>query len=212
MNYKIIIFGVQGAGKGTQAEKIVNEFGVCHISPGEIFRREISKQTDLGKEAESYIKEGKLVPDKVTNKVVAKRIKEPDCLGDGYVLDGYPRNIAQAGFLDSIDEMTHVFNIKISDEEAVERISSRRICPRCGEIFNLKFKPPREPGVCDICGAELIQREDDSPEAVKERLKIYHTETEPLLDFYCAKDKLYEIDGERSIEDVWADIKKVLEK
>jgi len=212
MTYKIIIFGSQGAGKGTQAEKISAKYGLYWVSTGKIFRREIERQSELGKQAEVSIKAGKLVPDEITNQVVKNRIMDDDCQSDGYILDGYPRNLSQAEFLDKLDKMTHIFNIMISDEEATSRMMARRICPKCGEIYNLNFKLPEKEGICDICGTKLEQRHDDAPEAIKERLKIYHSETEPIFDFYREKGIFHDIDGEREIVEVWKDIEKILDK
>ena len=194
------MFGPQGSGKGTQAEMISQDLGIPWIATGNIYRKHIQEQTELGKIAEKYSKEGKLVPDEITNKLVEERINEDD-VQDGFVFDGYPRNIEQAKTFGNIVNIDAVLEIAISDEEAISRISGRRVCP-CGMTYHIKFNPPKKAGVCDKCGGELIHREDDTEPVIKERLAIYHHETEPVLDMYLEQGVLIRINGEQSIQDV----------
>lgn len=208
--YKIIVFGPQGSGKGTQAELIEKEYGIPAISTGNLFRIALSKGSKWGKEAKKYMDKGELVPDEVTNNLIAERLKETDCQG-GFILDGYPRNIDQLGLIEKLVEPTHVFNIKISDEEAIKRLQGRLSCS-CGMVYHNVYNPPKNEMRCDECGGELYVRADDVPEAIKNRLKIYHEQTEPLLSFYREKGVLHEINGERSIEEVWQDVRNILEK
>lgn len=206
---KILVFGVQGSGKGTQAAKISEKYEIPYIAPGDIFRWEIKEDTELGRKVKSYIDEGCLVPDRVVNEVIGKRLSQPDCIEKGFVMDGYPRNKNQQNFLNKLVDLTHIFVIKVSDELAVSRLSGRLAC-KCGLSYHIKNNPPKKDMICDECGQKLFVREDDKPEAIKKRIKIYHQETEPLLDFYREKDILYEIDGERSIDEVFADIVEIL--
>lgn len=208
--YKIIMFGPQGSGKGTQAEMVEKEYGIPAISTGNLFRIAVKKGTKWGVEVKKYMDKGELVPDEVTNNLIVERLEENDC-SRGFVLDGYPRNIDQLGFIEKIVNPTHVFNIKISDKEAVERLQGRLSCS-CGMVYHKVYNPPKENMKCDECGGALYARADDTPEAIRNRLKIYHEQTEPLLSFYKEKGVLYEIDGERTIEEVWEDVKNILEK
>lgn len=208
--YKIIMFGPQGAGKGTQAEKIEKKYKIPAISTGNLFRIAVKKGTRWGLEAKKYMDKGQLVPDEVTNNLIAERLEEEDCQR-GFILDGYPRNIDQLGFIDKLFEPTHVFNIQISDEEAVERLQGRLSCS-CGMVYHKVYNPPKEDMKCDECGKKLYVRADDTPEAIRQRLKIYHEQTEPLLDFYKEKVLLYTIEGSKSIEDIWEEIKNILKK
>lgn len=201
---KILIMGPQGSGKGTQAHKISEKYNIPHISTGDIFRENVKNETELGKEVKSYTDKGKLVPDELTNKIVADKIKDKE----GFILDGYPRDKQQAEYLSKIVDIDHVIVIEVSPEETMKRISGRRICPECGENYHINFKPPKEPGKCDHDDGNLYQRDDDKPEAIWKRLEIYEEETKPVIDFY--KDKVSKIDGEKSIEEVFNDIIKVL--
>lgn len=207
--YHIVILGPQGAGKGTQAQLIAKQFNIPAVSTGEIYRQEIDKQTDLGKMAISFINQGKLAPDELTNDLVRLRLQQADCQ-NGFVLDGYPRNAVQLGAMETMAKLNNVLEIDISDEEAVKRLGGRRACSACGRIFHLIFKPAKKEGICDDCNSALIRRGDDEPEAIRERLKIYHQDTEPLLGFYQGKGILHKINGEQSIEKVFEDILKVL--
>lgn len=205
---RVIVFGPQGSGKGTQAEVISQDFDIPWIATGNIYRQHIQEQTELGKIAEQYNKEGKLVPDEITNKLVAERINEPDAQ-NGFVFDGYPRNIAQAEAFNKIVHIDAVLEIAISDTEAISRISGRRVCP-CGMSYHMKYNPPKKGAICDKCGKALIHREDDTEPVIKERLAIYHHDTEPVLDMYLAQGVLMRINGEQSIADVSKEISQKL--
>lgn len=206
---KICLFGPQGSGKGTQAERLIETYGVPHLSPGNIFRKAIADQTELGKQVKSILDSGQLVPNEVTNGLMKERLEQEDAL-DGFVLDGYPRNEGQAAALDSMTSLTHVLLIHISDEESVNRISRRRVCLECGSTYHLDYKPSKEEGICDEEGKDLVQRDDDKPEAIKKRLEIYHAETKPLLERYEERGLLQRIDGMQSIEKVWEDVQATL--
>jgi len=211
LNYKnIIIFGPQASGKGTQADVLAEKFGVPHISTGAIFRDEIKKGTDLGKKVEEILNAGNLVADEITNEIVKKRLGEADCK-NGFALEGYPRNLNQAEFLDSIVKINLALDVWISDEEAMMRIGGRRSCPVCGAIYHLKFNPSKEEGVCDKDGEKLVIREDDKDEAVKKRLDIYHKETEKVLEHYKEKGVYQKIDGMPPIPEVTKQIMEVVE-
>ncbi|MFA6271849.1 MAG: adenylate kinase [Patescibacteria group bacterium] len=197
---RVVVFGPQGSGKGTQAEIIAEDLHLPWISTGNIYRQHIQKRTDLGKIVEQFIKNGRLVPDDITNKLVAERLMELDARA-GFVFDGYPRNIVQAKFLNEIVKIDVALEIAISDEEAVRRITGRRICS-CGMTYHVKYNPPKKEGVCDKCGRQLIHREDDTEPVIKERLAIYHHDTEPVLDMYLNQGVLIRINGEQRIKDV----------
>ncbi|MBU0612990.1 adenylate kinase [Patescibacteria group bacterium] len=201
---RIVVFGPQGSGKGTQAEMISQDLNLPWIATGNIYRQHIQEQTELGKIAEQYIKEGKLVPDDITNKLVAERLKEHDA-HKGFIFDGYPRNIDQAKIFSDMVKIDAVLEIAISDEEAISRISGRRVCP-CGVSYHTKNNPPKKEGLCDKCGESLIHREDDTEPVIKERLAIYHHDTEPVLDMYLKQGILIRINGEQSIADVHKEI------
>jgi len=203
----IIFIGPQGSGKGTQAEMLNKKLNIPYVSPGNIFRENISNKTELGKLAAEYINKGKLAPDSVTNDLVKDRLQNDD-VKNGFILDGYPRNSVQAEFLDRIAKIDVVLEIYISDEEAVSRLAGRRSC-KCGAVYHLKYNPPKEEGKCDKCGGTLFVRDDDKEKEIKERLSIYHNQTETLLDNY---KNLVRINGEQSIEDVHADILKEIGK
>lgn len=199
---KISIFGPQGSGKGTQSEKISTFFGVPHIAPGNIFRKAIADKTELGQTVEAIINAGNLVPNEITNALMNARIEEADCV-NGFIFDGYPRNDVQADALDSMTSLTHVIVLDIPDDEAVRRLSQRRVCTNCGATYHLESKPPQQDSVCDSCGKQLIHRDDDKPEAIRKRLDIYHASTEPLLVRYEQRAILHRINGVGSIDEVW---------
>jgi adenylate kinase len=203
----IIMLGPQASGKGTQASLLSEALNVPHISTGEILRQNIKERTALGKAAQSYITRGALVPDDVVNGIVQKRLSEPDC-GEGYILDGYPRTVSQAKALDTFTDIEKVFEIAITDDEAVKRISGRRTCEKCGEIYSIYGQDMEFNNVCKKCGGNLISREDDREDAVKRRLRLYHEETEPLIEFYENKGVLQKIDGARSVKQIFEDIRK----
>lgn len=205
---KICLFGPQGSGKGTQAQKISEYYGIPAIAPGNMFRKAIADETLLGMRIKEIFESGQLVPNEITNTLVNDRIHEEDCI-NGFILDGYPRNTIQADALDGMTSLTHVIVLEVQDEESVNRISRRRSCEE-GHSYHLDFKPSKEEGVCDIDGKELVQRKDDTAEAIKQRLGIYHEETAPLLERYESRGVLHRIDGMQSIDQVWEDIRALL--
>ncbi|NYE58108.1 adenylate kinase [Carboxydothermus ferrireducens] len=213
---KLLIMGPPGAGKGTQAEKIVKEFGITHISTGDMFRAALKNQTPLGLKAKEYMDKGELVPDEIVIAMVEERISAPDC-AKGFLLDGFPRTIPQAEALDKkLSEMgitlDGVINIEVPREELIERLTGRRVCRQCGATYHVKFNPPKVEGVCDACGGELYQRSDDSLETVSNRLDVYEAQTAPLKDYYAKTGLLKNIDGTKSIEEVFVSIKNALQK
>lgn len=201
---RIIIIGPQGSGKGTQAKALSKEFGFPHISTGEIFRGHINRATSLGLEIRKILEQGQLVPDELTNQIVKERLTAQDCQG-GFILDGYPRNIEQAKFLEGLTEIDAVLEIWLSDQEVTKRLVGRRGCV-CGAIYHLDYHPPQKEDTCDQCGQELKRRDDESDEAVSRRLLIYHQQTEPLIDYYQKKGVLMEINGAPPIPQVTAEI------
>lgn len=210
----IILFGPPGAGKGTQAIRISEEFSIPHIATGDIFREAVDKKTELGKKAEEYMKRGELVPDKIVNEIVRERISKPDC-EKGFILDGYPRTINQAEAMDKmLAEMNRriclVLNLQVSEENVVKRLSYRRICKKCGTVYHLITNPPKKDNICDKCGGELYQREDDKEDVVRMRLKVYHEQTQPVIEYYVRKSLLKNIDGNKDIKDVWEQIKRII--
>jgi adenylate kinase len=204
-----IILGPQGSGKGTQAQELANLLGVPHISTGEVFRNIVAKGSDFGREVESLLKSGSLVPDDVTNKLVAERLKETDATR-GFILDGYPRNLNQAEYLATLEPEAQAIYLRISDMEAIKRLAGRRTCPACGAVYHLQFNPPKVGEVCDIDGLHLIQRTDETEQAIKVRLNIFHQQTEPLLEFYRQRGKLFEIDGTPPIAEVTRQLRELL--
>ena len=187
---KLILLGAPGAGKGTQAEILCKKLGIPSISTGNILRAAIKDGTPTGIQAKSYIDAGKLVPDEVIIGIVNERLSQDDC-AKGYILDGVPRTIAQAEALEKAGiQFDAIVSIEISEDEILRRMSGRRVCEACGSSYNVEAVPPRVEGVCDNCGGKLIQRKDDTPETVRERLKVYHTETEPLVGFYAQRGLL----------------------
>ena len=208
---KLILLGAPGAGKGTQAEILSKLLGIPTISTGNILRAAIKEGTPIGLEAKHFMDEGKLVPDEVIIEIIHERVAEADC-ADGYILDGVPRTIAQAEALEEAGiEFDDVVSIEISDEVIMDRMSGRRTCHDCGASFHVVNNPPKTEGVCDLCGGELTIRKDDAPETVKARLATYHSETEPLKDFYARRGKLSSVDNQPTIEAVTALIVKALE-
>ncbi len=207
----IVIIGPQGSGKGTQANLIAAKYKIANISTGEMFREAVKNQTDLGKAVKAIIDRGDLVPDDLTNELVKERLSKDDCQF-GFILDGYPRNLSQAEYLLTHQKITHVLEIWISDEEAIKRISGRRICSNCGTTYHVLYNPPKQENICDRCGGKLTQRDDDNEKSVKQRLKIYHQETESIISFFQKKNLLYCINGEQRIPDVARDVYSVLDK
>ncbi len=206
----IIVFGPQGSGKGTQAELIARRYKLPYISTGDIFRYHLKNQTRLGKKIAKDMNKGNLVPDELANKVIKDRIQQPDCVA-GFVLDGYPRNKAQLDFLNKITTIDFAIVIEITDQEAVKRLSGRLAC-KCGLSYHCEFNPPKKAGICDKCEGKLFKREDDQPVAVKNRLKIYHQRTEPLFANYKKQGVLYQVDGSKSIEEVYQQIDEIINK
>jgi adenylate kinase len=213
---KIVMLGAPGAGKGTQAKKIAESYGVPHISTGDIFRANIKNDTELGRKAKVYMDKGELVPDELVVDLIMDRFAEPDC-SNGYVLDGYPRTIPQAEALDNAlkangESLDFAVNVDVPDEEIINRMSGRRACLKCGSTYHIIFNPPSKEGVCDKCGDVLVQREDDKEETVKNRLDIYHEQTEPLEKYYAEAGLLHNVDGTRSMDEVFESIKTVIGK
>ena len=211
---KIIMLGAPGAGKGTQAKKIADKYNIPHISTGDIFRANIKNGTELGKKAKEYMDKGLLVPDELTLDLIMDRFKADDCR-NGYVLDGFPRTIPQAEALQAAlsatgDGVDYAINVEVPDENIINRMSGRRACLSCGSTYHIKYAPAKVDGICDRCGKELILRDDDKPETVKRRLDVYHTQTQPLIDFYKGKGILKEVDGTLDMEDVFEAIIKIL--
>ena len=212
---KIIMLGAPGAGKGTQAKKIAEKYGIPHISTGDIFRANIKNQTELGMKAKSYMDQGALVPDELTLELIMDRFTNDDCK-NGYVLDGFPRTIPQAEALtkalaDKQDAVDYAINVDVPDEAIVTRMSGRRACLACGGTYHIKFNPTKVEGVCDACGGELVLRNDDKPETVQKRLDVYHEQTQPLIDYYQTQNILKEVDGTLPLEDVFGAIIAILE-
>ena len=200
MGMKLILLGAPGAGKGTQAEILSAKLGIPTISTGNILRAAVQEGTPVGLAAKEYMDAGKLVPDNVIIDIVAERLAKPDC-ANGFILDGVPRTIAQAEALDQHGvTFDHVLSIEISDSEIEERMEGRRVCGKCGASYHIKARPPKQEGVCDACGAALIQRDDDKPDTVRHRLEVYHGQTEPLKGYYQAKGLLTLVENRPTIE------------
>ena len=211
---KIVMLGAPGAGKGTQAKRIAAEYGIPHISTGDIFRANIKAGTELGKKAKAFMDQGALVPDEVTIGMLMDRIHEADC-EKGYVLDGFPRTIPQAESLTKAlaaegNKIDAAVDIDVPDENIVNRMGGRRACPKCGATYHVVHVPPKKEGICDQCGSELVLRDDDAPETVKKRLGVYHEQTQPLIDFYKERKVLHEVDGTNDKQKVFEEIVKIL--
>lgn len=204
-----VILGPQGSGKGTQAQTLAGFLGIPQISTGDIFRQIEKSGSDFGKELAVLLKSGTLIPDDITNKLVADRLSQVDAV-HGFILDGYPRNLNQAKYLAELKPNLKAVYLKLSDEEAVSRLAERRSCPSCGKVYHLKFNPPKVGEVCDIDGSHLIQRSDDTEEAIRIRLQTFHRQTEPLLEFYNSRGRLIEIDGSPPISEVTASMRQQL--
>lgn len=212
---KIVMLGGPGAGKGTQAKQIAAKFNIPHISTGDIFRANIKNGTELGKKAKGYMDQGLLVPDELTCDLVVDRIAQDDAK-DGYVLDGFPRTIPQAEALTKAlnargEALDYAIDIEVPDENIVKRMGGRRACLGCGATYHLMFNPPKKDGVCDVCGKELILRDDDKPETVQKRLNVYHDQTQPLIQYYSEAGILKEVDGTKDINEVFDAIVSILE-
>ncbi len=210
----LILLGAPGVGKGTQAKMIMKEFGIPQISTGDILRNEVRNQTELGMKAKAIMEKGELVSDDIILGMMEKRLAQPDCR-KGYILDGFPRTIPQAEGLDELlAKLNHsglkVIEISVPDEEIIRRLTARRICSRCGKDYNIHLNPPPPDGKCEICGGEIIQRDDDKEETIRKRLEVYRKQTEPLLDYYRKKGILHRIDGQKPAEQVFTEIKNIL--
>jgi Adenylate kinase (EC 2.7.4.3) len=206
--------GLPGAGKGTQAEQIVEKYNIPHISTGDMFRAAMKNNTELGRKAKSFMDNGDLVPDEVTNGIVRERLSEDDAK-DGFLLDGFPRTVEQAQELENIlsdlgTELDAVINIDVEKDVLMKRLTGRWICRTCGKTYHEIYNPPKVPGKCDLDGGELYQRDDDKKETVEKRLNVNMKQTKPLLDFYSEKGKLHNINGEQEIKDVFVDVEKIL--
>ena len=211
---KIIMLGAPGAGKGTQAKQIAAKYQIPHISTGDIFRANIKNGTELGKKAKTYMDQGALVPDELTCDLVMDRIQQDDCK-NGFVLDGFPRTIPQAEALDAAltkigEKMDYAIDVDVPDENIVRRMGGRRACVGCGATYHLEYAPTRQEGICDVCGGELILRDDDKPETVLKRLGVYHEQTQPLIEYYTNQGILKTVDGTVDMEDVFAAIVSIL--
>ena len=215
----IIMLGAPGAGKGTQAKFLGRHYEVAHISTGDILRENVSRGTELGKKAKAVMERGDLVPDDLVNEMVSERLARVDC-DRGFILDGYPRTIVQAEWLDRFLASRKfggrqlpaiVINLQVGYNQLLQRLAGRRSCPTCGRIYNVYFQPPRREGVCDVEGAPLIQRKDDSEEVVSERLKNHERQTLPVVDYYRRQNRLFEVNGELPVEQVTADVLALIE-
>jgi len=211
----IVFLGPPGAGKGTQAKILVERYGIPQISTGDMLREHRAKGTELGKKAQEYMDKGQLVPDEIILEMVKERLSQPDS-EKGFIFDGFPRTVAQAEALDKLlaemgKKLDFALALVVPDELLVERLTGRRTCKNCGMIYHIKYKPPKVEGKCDVCGGELYQRPDDNEETVRNRLKVYHESTAPLIEYYRKKGLLREIDGSKSIEEITQQIIQILE-
>lgn len=211
---KIVMLGAPGAGKGTQAKMIAEKYAIPHVSTGDIFRANIKGGTELGMKAKAFMDQGQLVPDELTIDMLLDRISQEDCT-NGYVLDGFPRTIPQAESLTKAlenrgEKMDYAINVDVPDEAIVGRMSGRRACLACGGTYHIKFKAPKQEGVCDVCGEALVLRDDDKPETVQKRLTVYHEQTQPLIDYYAQAGILKNVDGTKDLHEVFKDIVDVL--
>mgnify|MGYP006285586033 CR=1 FL=1 len=214
---RLILLGAPGAGKGTQAEKIVEKYSIPQISTGDILRKNIAEGTELGKKAESYTQSGQLVPDDIIGEIIVSRLARDDC-ANGYILDGFPRNLAQAEMLDELlanklsQTLDAVVYFEVPEEELVGRITSRRVCEACGNVYNTNYNPPPEDGTCEKCGGKVIQRPDDTEETVKSRLDVFHKNTAPLVDFYKNKGILKTVSGTGKPDSIFENVVAAIEE
>ena len=211
---KIVMLGAPGAGKGTQAKMLAAKYQIPHISTGDIFRANIKNGTELGKKAKSYMDQGLLVPDELTVDLVIDRLAQDDCK-NGYILDGFPRTIPQAEALDAAlaklgEKMDYAIDVDVPDENIVSRMSGRRACTGCGATYHIVYNPSKKGECCEVCGEKLILRDDDKPETVQKRLNVYHEQTQPLIDYYTKQSILRTVDGTQDMNDVFAEIVKIL--
>lgn len=208
------MLGAPGAGKGTQAKMIAENYKIPHISTGDMFRLNIKNGTELGMEAKTYMDQGLLVPDELTVRIFLDRVAQDDCK-NGYVLDGFPRTIPQAQVLEDAleklsDKIDYAIDVEVPDENIIRRMGGRRACTSCGATYHIEHVPPKKEGICDECGQELVLRDDDRPETVGKRLQVYQEQTAPLLEFYKAKGVLRSVDGTQDMQDVFKDITEIL--
>ncbi len=203
----ILLLGAPGAGKGTQSKRLAEEYDIAHVTTGDALRANKDMETEYGT-PRSFMEAGELVPDPVVNEIVKAALEA----SDGYVLDGYPRNLEQAEYLSDITDLDAVVYLRVGEEELVERLTGRRVCSECGTNYHVKFNPPAEEGVCDECGGELVQREDDTEETVRERLAVFEENTEPVIEHYREKGSLVEVDGEQTPDEVFQDVKSAVEE
>jgi adenylate kinase len=211
----IVFLGPPGAGKGTQAKILIERYGIPQVSTGDMLREHRAKGTELGKKAQEYMDKGQLVPDEIILGMVKERLSQPDCQ-KGFILDGFPRTVAQAEALDKLlsemgKKLDFALALIVPDDLLVERLTGRRTCKNCGMMYHIKYKPPKVEGKCDVCGGELYQRPDDNEETVRNRLEVYHEQTAPLIEYYKIKGILREIDGSKSIEEITQEIISILE-
>jgi adenylate kinase len=209
---RLVLLGPPGAGKGTQAKRIAERYQIPHISTGDILRENLREQTELGLKAKTYMDKGELVPDELLIDLIKERLSQPDC-AKGFMLDGYPRTLPQAEALKQILKdapLDVVLNIDVPDEELITRLSGRRMC-QCGASYHIKFNPPKQEGVCDVCGGMLYQRDDDREEAIRNRLQVYHKQTQPLIDYYTGASLLKTVDGTGSIDEIFDAITRILD-
>jgi len=207
---RLVIFGPPGAGKGTQAKMLSERLGIPHIATGDMFREAVKAGTELGRLAKQYMDRGELVPDNIVIGLVEERLRQPDC-SKGFILDGFPRTVKQAEALDDVLAklgigLDAVINLEVGEDEVIKRLSLRRTCKKCGAVYHLIFNPPREDERCDRCGGPLYQRDDDKEETVRNRLKVYRQQTKPLLDYYRQRGLLRDVDGEKPIDEVFAEV------
>ncbi|MFB6095881.1 MAG: adenylate kinase [Haloferacaceae archaeon] len=201
----VLLLGAPGAGKGTQSKRLAEEFGLEHITTGDALRANKDMETEYGTPRE-YMEAGELVPDEVVNEIVDAALAS----ADGFVLDGYPRNLSQAEYLDEATDLDAVVFLEVSTDVLVDRLTGRRVCSECGANYHVEFSPPEEAGVCDECGGELIQRDDDTEETVRERLQVFEENTEPVVEYYRETGDLVEVDGEQTPDEVFADVREVV--
>ncbi len=208
---RLVFIGPPGIGKGTYASMLSKKYGIPHISTGDIFREEIAKGTELGKKVKEYVEKGLLVPDDIVIEVVRRRLSQPDCRR-GFILDGFPRTLRQAEELEKITTIDAAILFEAPLEVVIERVSGRLVCPKCGAVYHIKWRPPKTPGICDVCGSQLVRRKDDEPEVVRRRYELYLQTFTPIIEFYRRKGLLIEIDASREAEEVVADLEHILKQ
>jgi adenylate kinase len=208
---KLVIFGPPSAGKGTQAQRLSKKYGIPQVATGDLLREHVAKKTPIGLKVKSYLDSGRLGPDDLIVQMIADRVSKPDCM-NGYLLDGFPRTMGQAKELEKMTDIDLVLNIVVDFEDLVERAIGRRICAKCAAVYHVKFNPPKKEGICDKCGSQLIQRDDDKEATVRNRLKVYQEQTAPLVEHYRKKGKLVDIDGSGGIDAVQAQMVDAIDR